>query len=195
MDILCVCAGGGRGGKMGFSVEAVAVVGGGVAGGDHWGRGEGEERKGGRGGGKATDIHENSKCVCVFFFPPLAVAIHRYVYRKTEGAGERRRRRQVKARGGAAHLAVDLQAIKVSVIFFPTSSSLCVPVYVDMCVCMCVWHIPHAVCANSHDSRGIPHMCMFSACARSLYICIWVFCERTAGWWLSCILMHSCLVL
>lgn len=35
MDILCVCAGGGRGGKMGFSVEAVAVVGGGVAGGDH----------------------------------------------------------------------------------------------------------------------------------------------------------------
>lgn len=101
--------------------------------------GERERRE--REGGEVVKprIFMKTASVCVFFFfPPLAVAIHRYVYRKTEGAGERRRRRQVKARGGAAHLAVDLQAIKVSVIFFPTSSSLCVPVYVDMCVCMCV---------------------------------------------------------
>lgn len=176
MDILCVCAGGGRGGKMGFSVEAVAVVGGGVAGGDHWGRGEGEKRKGGRGAGKATDIHENSKCVCVFFFPPLAVAIHRYVYRKTEGAGERRGRRQVKARGGAAHLAVDLQAIKVSVIFFPTSSSLCVPVYVDMCVYVCVTHTSCSVCKQSWQQGHSSYVNVFSMCALAVR-------EQQAGGW------------
>lgn len=184
MDILCVCAGGGRGGKMGFSVEAVAVVGGGVAGGDHWGRGEGEERKRGRGAGKATDIHENSKCVCVFFFPPLAVAIHRYVYRKTEGAGERRRRRQVKARGGAAHLAVDLQAIKVSVIFFPyILQSVCASVCGHVCVCVCDTYLMQCVQTVMTAGAFLICECFQHVRARFIYVFGCFVREQQAGGW------------
>lgn len=123
-----------------------------------------------------------SVCVCVFFFPPLAVAIHRYVYRKTEGAGERRRRRQVKARGGAAHLAVDLQAIKVSVIFFSyILQSVCASVCGHVCVCVCDTYLMQCVQTVMTAGAFLICECFQHVRARFIYVFGCFVREQQAG--------------
>lgn len=81
MDTLCVCAGGeGRWAsprRMWWWWR--------VAGGDHCGRGEGEESQGGREAGEAADIHEAAKCFS--FFSRRGDTL--LVCREAEGEGKR----------------------------------------------------------------------------------------------------------
>lgn len=87
----------------------------------------------------------------------------------------------MKARGGAAHLAVDLQAIKVSVIFFPTSSSLCVPVYVDVCVCVCDTYLMQCVQTVMTAGAFLICECFQHVRARFIYVFGCFVREQQAG--------------
>lgn len=183
MDILCVCAGGGRGGKMGFSVEAVAVVGGGVAGGDHWGRGEGEERKGGRGAGKATDIHENSKCVCFFLSPssrgdtPLCLQKNRGSRGEKEKAtSESKRRRSPSCcwssgdQGECDFFSYILQ-------------SVCASVCGHVCVCVCDTYLMQCVQTVMTAGAFLICACFQHVRARFIYVFGCFVREQQAGGW------------